>query len=334
MKSLSEIDLGYGDATNYRKNKRMAPMFNKIFVKDKNLERLMHEDSFFLIGEKGTGKTAYATFLENAEYKNTLTKVYEISSTDFQIFLRIQRSGYLQLSDFTKVWEIILLMLMANEIDKRDIQEFGPRRSEKLCALKDSISSYYTDAFIPEISNTFKYILDNTDSIEAQLKAEILNSSSLITAQTIDKISQEASVRKFQNNLLELQRSFGMAFQRLKINKNRFIILDSVDINLSDFTTKEYEECLKALANAIWNVNTNIFRNMPQNSKGFLKIVFSVRPDIFSKLNLHNQANKVRDNGIVLDWRTTYESFEKSLLYKLCNRLLSQTSHTSWCAEP
>ena len=44
MKSLSEIDLGYGDATNYRKNKRMAPMFNKIFVKDKNLERLMHEE--------------------------------------------------------------------------------------------------------------------------------------------------------------------------------------------------------------------------------------------------------------------------------------------------
>ena len=234
----------------------------------------------------------------------------------------MQKSGYLQLSDFIRVWEIILLMLMASEIDKKDIQELGPNRSGKLCALKESIAEYYENAFIPEISNTFTYILDSTDSIEAQLKAKILNGSSAITSQTIDKISQEASVRKFQNNLLELQRNFSTAFQRLKLKKNRFVFLDSVDINLSDFTTKEYEDCLKALATAIWNVNTNIFRNMP-NSKGFLKIVFSVGPDIFSKLNLHNQANKVRDNGIVLDWRTTYESFEKSLLYKLCNRLLA-----------
>lgn len=323
MKSLAEIDLGYGDATNYRKNKRMAQMFNEIFVKDRNLERLLQEDSFFLIGEKGTGKTAYATFLENREYKNTVTKVYEISSTDFQIFLRLQKSGYLQLSDFTKVWEIILLMLMASEINKRDIDEFGPKRSEKLYALKASIEDYYEEAFIPEISNTFKYILDNTDSIEARVKSEILSSSAQINAQMIDKISQESAIRKFQNNLLDLKKDFESAFQRLKINKNRFIILDSVDINLSDFTTKEYEECLRALANAIWSVNTTVFRNMPESSKGFLKIVFSVRPDIFSKLNLHNQANKVRDNGIVLDWRTTYESFEKSLLYKLCNRLLS-----------
>lgn len=247
MKSLAEIDLGYGDATNYRKNKRMAQMFNEIFVKDRNLERLLQEDSFFLIGEKGTGKTAYATFLENREYKNTVTKVYEISSTDFQIFLRLQKSGYLQLSDFTKVWEIILLMLMASEINKRDIDEFGPKRSEKLYALKASIEDYYEEAFIPEISNTFKYILDNTDSIEARVKSEILSSSAQINAQMIDKISQESAIRKFQNNLLDLKKDFESAFQRLKINKNRFIILDSVDINLSDFTTKEYEECLRAL---------------------------------------------------------------------------------------
>lgn len=45
MKSLAEIDLGYGDATNYRKNKRMAQMFNEIFVKDRNLERLLQEDN-------------------------------------------------------------------------------------------------------------------------------------------------------------------------------------------------------------------------------------------------------------------------------------------------
>ena len=63
---------------------------------------------------------------------------------------------------------------MASEIKSKDIQEFGPRRSEKLRLLQESINEYYDDAFIPEISNTFKYILDTTNCIDAQVKAEIL----------------------------------------------------------------------------------------------------------------------------------------------------------------
>ncbi len=71
MKKLSEIDFGYSDASSYRNNQSYKDMFSSVFVKDKSLERLMMADSYFLIGEKGTGKTAYATFLENSEYKNT-----------------------------------------------------------------------------------------------------------------------------------------------------------------------------------------------------------------------------------------------------------------------
>lgn len=62
MKSLAEIDLGYGDATNYRKNKRMAQMFNEIFVKDRNLERLLQEDSFFSYWRKRYRKDGLCYF--------------------------------------------------------------------------------------------------------------------------------------------------------------------------------------------------------------------------------------------------------------------------------
>lgn len=86
MKSLAEIDLGYGDATNYRKNKRMAQMFNEIFVKDRNLERLLQEDSFFLIGEKGTGKTAYATFLENRNIRIQSLRYMKLVQRIFRSF--------------------------------------------------------------------------------------------------------------------------------------------------------------------------------------------------------------------------------------------------------
>jgi len=79
---------------------------------------------------------------------------------------------------------------------------------------------------------------------------------------------------------------------------------------------------LQGLAEAIWAVNTTVFRRMPI-SDGFIKVVLSIRTDMFPKLNLHNQANKIRDNSVVLDWRTTYENYRKSPLFTLCNNLLS-----------
>lgn len=71
------------------------------------------------------------------------------------------------------------------------------------------------------------------------------------------------------------------------------------------------------------------------DSDGFLKVVLSIRTDMFSKLNLHNQANKIRDNSVFLDWRTTYQSYTTSPLYQLCNNLLTYNNpieggQTAW----
>lgn len=62
MKKLSELDLGYGDAASYRKSRRYRNFFSEVFVRDEKLDQLMRDDSYFLIGDKGTGKTAYAVF--------------------------------------------------------------------------------------------------------------------------------------------------------------------------------------------------------------------------------------------------------------------------------
>ena len=47
-----------------------------------------------------------------------------------------------------------------------------------------------------------------------------------------------------------------------------------------------------------------------------------LRPDIFSALNLQNATNKLRDNAVFLDWRTTYKEYKTSNLYKVSRRIL------------
>lgn len=79
MLSVKDLQLGYSDALNYtqRQNKNM---FNEVFVRNTFLDELTKQSSFFLIGEKGTGKTAYATYLCNNNYKDIF---FQIFSSDF-----------------------------------------------------------------------------------------------------------------------------------------------------------------------------------------------------------------------------------------------------------
>ena len=70
MKLVGELNLGFSDAQNYtlRKNKQML---SEVFVKNIYLDDILNSNSYYLIGEKGTGKTAYAAFLSNSEYNGT-----------------------------------------------------------------------------------------------------------------------------------------------------------------------------------------------------------------------------------------------------------------------
>ena len=322
MKKFCELDFGYGDAANYRNSRKYKEFFSTIFVKDEKLDRLMREDTYFLIGDKGTGKTAYAVFLENNDYQNTQSKIINLGSTDYRIFMNLRKLGFLQLSDYTRVWKIILLMIMSKTITKQDISAFGPKRSAQFETLTKNIDEYYNNAFVPEITTSFKYLFDEACSGEAGLTFNGLNLQSDLKVSASQRISDEKTLLKFQNNLLDMERKFSDAFSRLKINKNKFLFIDSIDIRVDDFSDYEYKACIQGLANAIWEINTSVFRSMPE-SDGFLKIVLSIRTDIFPQLSLHNQANKVRDNSVLLDWRTTYENYRTSPLFQFCNNLLA-----------
>ena len=322
MKNFCDLDFGYGDAANYRNSRKYKDFFSSIFVKDEKLERLMREDTYFLIGDKGTGKTAYAVFLENNEYKNTKTKIINLESTDYRVFMNLRKLGFLQLSDYTRIWQIILLMIFSKLLEKQDIATFGPKRSAQLEELTNSIDFYYHNAFVPEITTSVRYIFDQACSGEAGINFNALNLQSDIKITGNQKKEYEKTIVTFQNNLVEMERKFKDAFSRLKISRNRFLFIDSIDIRIDDSDDAEYRECIRGLANAIWEVNTSVFRSMPE-APGFLKAVLSIRTDIFPQLNLHNQANKARDNSVLLDWRTTYDNYRNSALFRFCNNLLS-----------
>ncbi len=169
MKLVSELELGSNDAEDY-KRKEMKQLFNEVFLKDHNLEKLLQPGTFFLMGEKGTGKTAYAVFLSNNEYKNTRSQIKYIRETQYQKFVSLKIEKHLNLSDYTAIWRVILLVLLAANIKEDDINNpFS--KNHKLKAIRIAIDNYYNHAFSPEIATIMQMIDHSKEAAEVVCKA-------------------------------------------------------------------------------------------------------------------------------------------------------------------
>lgn len=72
MLKIADLPLGFTDAENYKRRENKT-LFSHIFIKNSALEQICLPSTTFLIGEKGTGKTAYSVYMENTQYKNNET---------------------------------------------------------------------------------------------------------------------------------------------------------------------------------------------------------------------------------------------------------------------
>ena len=116
MKNFHDLNLGYVDAENYLKREN-KDLFNKFFYKDSRLDEILFPSTYFLIGEKGTGKTAYAVFLSNNEYKETRSVLKYIRETDYIKFLEMKKHKALSFSDYSYVWKVILCLLVLKTLN-------------------------------------------------------------------------------------------------------------------------------------------------------------------------------------------------------------------------
>lgn len=312
MKLIKDLKFGYNDAENY-KTLENKEFFTKIFVKNKFLEDLTRNDKYFLIGEKGTGKTAYAVFLSNQDYNGIKSELKYIRETDYVKFISLKKLNHLELSDYKSIWIVILLLLVANSITEKDLDGTRLNRRKRIKAIKKAINEYYAYAFSPEIMSALTMV--ENSKIAAEMFYKYLKASGE-ESRTIS--FQETS---FQVNLLYLERQFKVALNNLKLNNNHFLFIDGIDIRPGHILYEDYLNCIKGLANATWSLNSDYFCSI-KDSPGRLKVVLLMRPDIFNSLHLQNSTNKLFDNSVFLDWRTTYPLYKQSELFNVADKIL------------
>ena len=156
MRVIKDLNLGFSDAQNYTKrgNKQML---SDVFVKNIYLEKLLNPNVYYLIGEKGTGKTAYAAFLSNNVYSDTKSILKFIESTDYEKFHELKKKKMIDVSGYVDIWKTILLLLLAKSVTENDnvVSVFNRNILSKLL---EAIDQYYDCAFSPEIIHALKIV--------------------------------------------------------------------------------------------------------------------------------------------------------------------------------
>jgi len=92
---IKDLNLGFTDATMYA-NRGNKEMLNNIFVKNEYLDKIIQNKSiYFILGEKGTGKTTYATYLSNKhDSHDTIWLTKNIRDTDYEKFYEMKSEGF------------------------------------------------------------------------------------------------------------------------------------------------------------------------------------------------------------------------------------------------
>ncbi|MCV9941212.1 hypothetical protein OIU35_33125 [Boseaceae bacterium BT-24-1] len=312
MLSVPQLNLGSVDAINY-KTRDQKEFFSKILYREEYLEQILLRNKYFLIGEKGTGKTSYAVFLNNSDYSETLSRIVTLTQTDYRRFVSLIEQKKITNFSYVDVWKVILLLLAADGISTifNNIEGKFP----KFAALRSAIDEYYHNAFRPEVDKSLDLIENAGEA------ARVLASHP--EEVTADPPAEAGGFASPKVNLGYLEHRFRNALSSLKLSKDFVLFIDGIDIRPDQISYEPYIECIRGLANAAWELNTEFFSNI-RDTKYHIKVVLLMRPDILDNMGFQNLNAKVRDNGVVLDWMTTYDGFRNSALFKLVAGTISK----------
>ncbi|WP_211169306.1 P-loop ATPase, Sll1717 family [Aromatoleum toluvorans] len=325
-KPIAALTEPYNDALNY-KTKAQKEFFNRLFLRTEELRKCLAPATYFLMGEKGTGKTAYAVYLENNSIDEVRSQVTTMTETQYKRFIELKRNGKLTYSDYANIWRSMLLFLVGRMLVMKS-KNFLHKITGKFTRVEQEIAKWNKNALNPEIESAFEAI--SSEVFNAKIKAEgVGEAGGELRAQHTEK---NPTIR---HHLLETENSLKEAISSLTISKGHILFVDGIDYRPESVPYSEYLECIKGLGEAVWQLNTEFFGSI-KDSKGRIKVVLLVRPDVFHALNLYNSNSRLQDNTVFLDWATNEREYESSKLYEVSGKYFSTqqpmdvSPHKAW----
>jgi hypothetical protein len=311
--AIADLKDSFNDAVNYR-SRQEKEFFNKIFVRTDDLTDCLKSSVYYLIGEKGSGKTAYATYLENNEVQGARCKLSTMTETQYKRFIALKKLGKLEYSDYSNIWRPMLLHMVAQALVQKSKGVLASITG-KFDAIEEEIGTFNKGSLNPEVEVAFELVSEQKDSIS-------LGNDKFGKLGADDRTTLTDKAEQIKHHLLEKEMRLKHAIADLRLTHNHVLFMDGIDYRPEGISYADYLNCVKGLGEAVWQLNTEFFNSI-RDSKGRIKVVLLVRPDVFHSLNLYNSNSRVRDNAVLLDWSTTETAMKASKLYEAAGKYFS-----------
>lgn len=309
MKKIQELQQIKGDAYDYyTAGSKDAELFEKIFLVDEIVDEICKPDKYFLIGEKGSGKTAYSVYMSKSQSIDCFCSISLVENTLYQRFYNMKKQKALELSSYKDIWINLIYLILAENIRR----EYGDKTlfgNLKYMQLSKAIDAFYSDAFKPEFINAFEFIDNASSSINTMVEMGVFSAGGKADAGKTQKYVEQS----YQVSLLKIRDGFEKAFQNITLKKQTILFIDGIDARPREIDSAQYFECLVGLVNAVLEMNQSFLQEKN------IKIMLLIRPDIMYKMPVHNMNQKLRNNSVLLNWVTTYRKYVQSKLFKIAD---------------
>ncbi len=312
MKKIEELSKVKGDAFDYYSKAADTGLFEKIFIVDEVLANIKKADAYFLIGEKGSGKTAYSVYISRNEKADIDSSIVLVQNTLYQKFINMKQQKMLGLSEMKDVWINLLYLILAERLKllyaKRLLGGLKTR------GLTKAIEEFYSNAFKPELVNAFEFVDNASSSINAMINAGVFSMEGSGGIQQQKKYVEQS----YQISLMKIRDGFEKTFEEFSLSRPYILFVDGVDARPSEIESSVYFDCISSLINAVLEINSTVL------AEKHIKIMPLMRPDVMYRLSVHNMNQKLRENTVLLTWETTYRDYVRSKLFKIADNYFSK----------
>lgn len=326
-----DIEIPFDEAENYFKPNNREKL-NKLFYKDKNYSKLLQDTTYYLIGEKGSGKTTYCAYFCNNTIDNIRSKRYPISVDDYNKIIQMKKEGKLNYTHYITLWKAILLTKLLATIEDNEIGFFN---SKALSKIRKTLESYN---FTKITMDTFSPVsmMDNVKfcaEMNGELTTDFSKSGAKINEETAIQYTTQKHI--YEDSWQKFINEIAVDLEKLRLKNHHYLFIDGIDTRPEDIAYDEYKQCIYPLVRAVYDLNNDILSRIKDRKKGRLQIILLTRLDIFLNAGLSNAGSKISDNSAFLNWSMTNEKdYEKTSLYALVNNMLiagtSNDEATSW----
>lgn len=298
------------DAIDYNYGQKRS-VFIKSFYSTSHLEKLKQNNCYYIIGEKGSGKTALALFYQLNSPDNSSGKLLSIDITQYKKFIKLKQKHMLEYSDYASIWRTTLCMLMSQFIvqkNKKWIHKF----TGKFKKIEDAIKAYDENSLLPEIDTavSFAETLDIGEEVQIPKTAKVKGAY---------KSQKSETSQEIRFHLLEAEKALKKGLGDITLENDFVIFLDGLDSRPTDIGIMEFRACLQGLLDAVWQLNNQFFLTI-SDTKGRMRVCVLIRPDIFDNLDIPNSNSKLNDNAVILSWDTSEEVYKQSSIFEVLDK--------------